>query len=172
MTGFDLRALVRDVCDTSTSADPVVVMTEVRRRIAQADQGAALEQALLTFVRHMISQRRVLTLGGHQGFETQRFDAPGGHPSWKVTGIRNAWRATLLRQRLSVGEAPTAWKFFGDCTGNDLTYAADVRDQLAVSNALQAQRLRDLAKLLAEHGVTTVKELPDDVLGSALGDAA
>lgn len=157
---FDLRVLVREVCDTSTSADPVMVMTEVRQRITQADQEAALEQALLTFVRHMISRRGNLT-----------FRAPAGRPSWKVTGIRNAWRATLLRQRLSVGEDPGAWKFFGDCTEGDLTYAADVRDRLAKNNALQARRLRDLAKLLAEHGVGTVKELPDDILGPVAGNA-
>lgn len=165
---FDLRALVREVCAASASADPAVVTGEVRQRITLADRDTALDQALLTFVRHVISRWGELGTGDHPLLDPHHQHAPGAQPSRKVAAIRGAWRA-VLRKRLSVGEDPSAWKFFGDCTDGDLLYAADVRDALAASNARQAQRLRDLAKLLVDHQVVTVKDLPEDVLESVLG---
>lgn len=67
MNDFDLHTLIREVCDTSTIADPVTLAAEVSRRIDPADERVALDQALPTMVRHIVS----LTRGSHS--------SPGGH---------------------------------------------------------------------------------------------
>lgn len=170
---FDLRALVRDVCATSTVADPGMLAKEVSSRIRKADRDTALEQALRAFVHQIISRDRHSTtsLTSQGTRDTQAETAGGRTTSRKVAGIRDAWRR-MLRDRIAVGVDPGAWKFLADCTTTDLDYAATIREENARQNTARAQQLRDLAALLTEHGVSTVAELPETVLGPALGAAA
>lgn len=161
MTDFDLRKLVHDVYATSDDPHPVILAKEVNRRIKRADRDAALEAALPLFVRNVLSQMRMAS--------NRPIPATKPNPSRKVAGIREAWRR-MLNDAINVG--PHEWKVLSKCTAPDLDYAAELREAHARWNAARAQQYRQLAELLTEHGVSTVGELPDDMLGSALGDAA
>lgn len=160
---FHIRDLVRDVCTSSTIADPHSLAAEVLRRIGPKDARAALEQVLPTFVRVAISQHRGTTAAASGP------DGPPSVRSWKVSGVRESWRR-MLRDRISVGD--TQWKFLGECTAEDLAYAEQVRRIHAAQNLAAAERFAGLRELLEQHGVATVADLPDDTLGHALGEAA
>jgi hypothetical protein len=165
---FDLRALVREVCDSHPSPDPTMLAKEVNQRIGEDDRDVALEQALMTVVMHTVSRsRHSASPGGQWAPETQMRFAAGGFPSHKVASIREAWRR-VLHDRISVGPEPDAWKFLGDCTVADLSYAAALREEHARRTAARAAQYRRLAALLTEHGVTTVGQLPESVLGEHL----
>lgn len=70
---FDLRELAREVLDTSVAVDPATLAKEVSLRIGRHDQAAALEQALPTFVHHMITRsRHSASPGGHASLERQQ----------------------------------------------------------------------------------------------------
>lgn len=171
---FDLAALVRDVCDHGIDADPAIIAKHVNHRIGRNDRDAALEQALVAYVRAVVTRSRLsmvvpqITPGGHPLPEAQSAPATGGHRS---TSIREAWRK-VLRNRIPVGPEPGEWRFLVDCTASHLDYAAAVREELARRNENCARQYRALGAALIEHGVTTVGELPDDVLYSTLTGAA
>ena len=171
MSDFDLRALIREVAAASTVADPSVLVAEVSARIAPGDRGAALDQCLRSVVVVMLSQMRMSlrSTGGQNGGDTHARPAAGGSPSHKGARIREHWRRAL-RETIYVSVAE--WKFLAECTVTDLDFAAGVRENNAAWNMVQAERLRRLGKLLAEHGADTVGDLPDDVLRGGLeGDA-
>lgn len=160
MTDFDLRKLVREVCENSEVADPAQLAKEVNQRIKRQERDAALEAALPLFVRVELGQMRM---------STHRV-RPGPQSSRKVAGIRETWRR-MLRDRINVGPDVSDWKFLADCTATDLDYAASIREENARRNAARAEQYRQLAELLEEHGVATVGELPDETLGTALDGA-
>lgn len=163
---FDLRSLVREVCDNSTMADPSTLAKEVGRRIGRNHQREALEQMLPMFVQHVVSRSR----GGF--VPEQRSAEPSNiSRSRKVAAIRETWRR-MLRDRIAVGPSVSDWKFLADCDADDLAYAASIREDHARRNAARAEQLRELADLLAEHGVETVSELPEPVLSASLAEAA
>lgn len=161
MTDFNLCALVREVCDESDQTDPTMLAKEVNQRIRRADRDAALEQALGAVLWQFVSRHRS-SVG-----PSQPAVGSGGRSS-KVAGIRGLARA--LRDRVSVGSDPSDWKFLGDCTAEDLAYAAGLREEHARRVMARADQYRRLAELLAEHDATTVHELPAEVLGDTLGD--
>jgi hypothetical protein len=172
MSDFNLRALVHEVADNSTIADPELLAKEVASRIGKNHVRAALEQALPTLVRAMMTRTPLISPGGHGPDDTHMRTAAGGsvpNRSRKVQEIRSAW-AAQLRERICVG--PKSYKFFGDCTFDDLTAAASVREAHAQQNAQAAFRLHTVADLLRRNGVAMVRELPDSILSDALGDAA
>jgi hypothetical protein len=172
--GFNLRALIREVCESSTIADPATLAKEVSRRIGRNQQREALEQALPVLVQHVISRSRggfTDTPSGHRAIGAQTSRAAGGQPSRKVAAIRETWRR-MLRDRVAVGPDRGDWKFLGDCTDDDLAYAEQIRRDHARANTAAADRLVTLRGLLAEHGAATVAELPDGVLADNLAAAA
>jgi hypothetical protein len=144
-------------------ADPAALAKEVGRRIGRNQQAAALQQALPVVVQHVVSRSR----GAY--VPEQRTTPPSR--SRKVASIRETWRR-MLRDRIAVGPDVADWKFLGDCTADDLAYAAAIREDHARRNAARAQQLRDLAERLAEHGVSTVADLPEPVLSASLQEAA
>lgn len=164
--GFDLRALIREVCDNSTMADPATLAKEVSRHIGRNQQREALEQALPTVVQHVVSRQR-------GGFVPEQRTSDNTNPSRsrKVAAIRETWRR-MLRDRIAIGPAVSDWKFLGDCNADDLAYAATIREDHARRNAARAEQLRNLAELLTEHGVATVAELPAPTLAASLDAAA
>lgn len=158
---FDLRALVREVAAQSTTADPPSIAKQVLDRIDRRHSRVALEQALPTIVQHVISRGRSAVgaepAAGQLLGDTQKITAGGGR-SAKVAGIRDWWRRQLDTQ-VAVGPERTDWKFLRDCTATDLDYAAGIREHLARSNALAAERMRKLAEDLRATGVETVADL-------------
>jgi hypothetical protein len=161
---FSLRALVRDVKESSTLVDPGLIATEVDKRIGDEELRLALRQALRTFVRQVITEDRTrtqiapFTPGG-----------PSGAPSsWKVREVQAYQRA--LRDPVHVGQSQ--WKALGDCTAVDLAFAAVERDEQAQRNAAKARQYREAKRLLDEHEVDRVRDLPPEVLSRVLVNAA
>jgi len=165
-TNFNLRALIREVCDSSTMADPAQLAAEVARRVPQGKLRVALDQCLPHIVQQTLSQSR--SSGGQVCHDTQAVIAAGSN---KVTAIRTAWRR-MLRERIAVGPEPGDWRFLAECYEADLLYAAQLREDHARRNIARAEQLRSLAEQLAEHGVKTVAELPEDTLSGVLAGAA
>lgn len=167
MTDFSLTDLVRDVCSTSTSADPAVLTGEVLDRIVATNERAALEQALGVFVRRFVSRdhRPIGFPSGQAGADTHGCTAGGesGQPfrSRKVHGIRT-WQDTLAA-RVNIG--PKLWKRFGDCDSVDLKFMIHYRESLAAANSAEAQKLRIYAELLTQYGVEKVRDLPESAIG-------
>lgn len=170
MDDFNLHHLIREVCDSSTMPDPRSLAAEVARRIPRKLERAALEQALPILVQHHVSRSRSSSPSSHAAAEAHVARATGGR-SRKVTGIRDTWRR-MLRERIAVSDAGGDWKFLADCTTDDLAAAAAIREQHAARNAARAAQFRDLAELVASHGVGTVGQLPDTVLAARLDVAA
>lgn len=163
VSGFDLRALVREVAAASTTADPPSIAKQVLDRIDRRHSREALEQALPTIVQHVISRGRNAAgadpAADHPKDATQGRIVGGGH-SAKVAGIREWWRRQL-NTMVAVGPAPDDWKRLRDCTATDLDFAAEIREHLARSNAAAAERMRDLAADLRRTGAATVADLAE-----------
>lgn len=172
---FNLRTLIREVCDTSSATAPELLVKEVLRRIDRRDAQVALEQALPYIVHSVVSSHRFTapppgrphTAPADQtAFDALADDVSGGATpikqprSTKVASIRDTI-GRALRERISVGHDRSEWKFLGDCTADDLEYAARLRHDLARANAARARQLHELADALRESGVETVRELPD-----------
>ncbi len=156
---FNLRALVREVARTSLVADPGLVAADVLARIADEDRAAALDQALRDVVREVFRDERNWT----------RVGPPQVGVSAKVQGIRDHWQRAL-RDRINVAEGE--WKFLGECTQDDLAFAAEQRREQASRLRAKAAQYDVLRNLLDEHGVKQVRDLPADVLVTSLGRAA
>lgn len=158
---FNLRALVRDVLESSTLADPTDVANEVMRRIPKSSQRAALVQALRAFVRQVISEQRM------------SIRITDGQPTLPVVGsakvaARREW-AQALRLRVA---GLDGWKSLADCTYADLLHAAKERREQARRNSAKARQYELLASLLTEHSADRVRDLPQDVLRNAFEAAA
>ncbi len=167
---FNLRSLIKEVCDSSMIADPQTLAKEVHRRIKASERDAALRQALPVLVQHAVSQARS-SLPPIQSLYGTQVQVAGGYSSHKVARIAKAWKQ-MLRERTNVGPNPGDWKFLADCTAADCVYAAQIREEHVRRNAARAEQYRWLADLITKHGVKTVDELPETVLQSTLGGAA
>lgn len=156
---FDLRTLVREVAAQSVTADPPSIAKQVLARIDPRDFQSALEQALPTIVQHTISRGRS-AVGAEPAADqtatgTQVRHVGGG---WKRRAIGEWWRRQLDKE-FAVGPAKDDWKLLRDCTATDLDYAAGIREAHARSNALAAERMRQLAADLRTSGSETVGDL-------------
>ena len=153
---FNLRNTILQVLAESDATEPGDVADLVLRRIKPKDYRAALAQCLRQVVRQTISADRMSkpepTLEESGGCATPS-------RSWKVAGIRSEWRAFMC-DRVNVGDS---WKFLGDCTVVDLMVLVECRRDLATRNLARADQYEALAKLLADHGVDHVSELPASV---------
>jgi hypothetical protein len=161
---FSLRALVRSVLDTTRTPDLGEISATVMDQIAPEDYGKALAQTMRQFVRQIVSEQRMSLQISTPSLPTaprSRRESP------HVAEIR-AWRSQL-RQIVHVGSGS---KFLGDCTRDDLIFAAEERRELAARNNAKARQLEIFVALLNEHGAKTVGELPDTVLRGALEAAA
>lgn len=171
--GFNLHSVIREVRDEMTSPDPRMLTKEVNQRIKPADRDTALEQALAIAVYNVISRSRYSTSpDDHAQVDAQDRDVGGGpQRSSKVAGIREAWRR-VLESWTNTGPGPGEFKFLGDCTASDLEYTVSINEEHARRTLANAAKNRRLAELIAEHGVTVVRELPDETLARVLGGAA
>jgi hypothetical protein len=177
-TSFVLSRLVLAVSAESQLADPGLIVDEVMQRIRPTERQEALRQALVLVVPMIVTRTRSplpsfahSSPPDHQetpaGAPAQRQQPTPPRPSWKVTGIREAWQRAL-QNRIKVGTGEDDWKFLSQCTSADLAHAASIREELARRNADRASQYRQLADLVTSHGVETVGELPDTVLSQTL----
>jgi hypothetical protein len=167
VSDFNLRQVVRDVLAGSVMADPRQLAAEVFARVPVEEYGAALAQCLPDLVREEIRDSRNRTV-------EPMAEQPTGRParSAKVAGIRDWWQ-TKLRERVHVGPAPSDWLLLGDCSFDDLMFAAEERRTIAARNSAKAAEFAALAEAVRDAGVTRVRDLPKDTLQARLeGEAA
>lgn len=197
MTDFNLRRLVREVMATSTMSDPGDLAVEVSRRIDPDDCRAALDQALRQYVREEITRMRMRHVPVAEPYRPSPTLAPVIPParstmtlteaqpavarpvklpapvlpvrSAKVAGIRDWWTREL-RNPIHVGGKQ--WVRLGDCTFDDLMFAAAERRDLAERNAARAESFGKLAEAVKAAGVGRVRDLPTDVLSAHFAGAA
>lgn len=172
MSEFDLRKLVKDVCDTSLLTNDDELAKEVLSRIDKADERAALEQALPHMVQRFVSRdHRPLAFpqpqaptGDHYARDTQKGPVAGGlipFRSRRISLKRSHWQRQLNAR---VNVAHKSRKFFGDCTVEDLVFLANHRRELAAANATTADYFEALTRLMGEFEVETVRELPESAV--------
>lgn len=178
---FILSRLIMQISAESQLADPGLIVDEVMRRILPGQRQEALRQALVLVVPTLVTRTRsplplfvrppspVPTHGADYTETSGAGQRPAAahRPSWKVTGIREAWQRAL-QNRIKVGAGESDWKFLSDCTRSDLAHAAAIREELARRNTDNAAQYRKLAELVTKHGVDTVGQLPDAVLSQTL----
>lgn len=163
---FDLRELIADELETSTSPDPKVVAAAVIRKLTPTECRAALSSCLWLYVRsidHAPSNAADVDDPDHDGVDAQK----------GVVGVVNnraARTGRRLIERFLSGRVPgvDGYKFVRDFTADDALHAAEVRAQHALANAAAADQFRRLAEAIKEHGVDTVGDLPADVLDEVL----
>jgi len=157
---FSLRALVREVIESGVIG-PEAVAAEVAGRVNNKLLRDALGEALVVYARHEIDLDRrgnVILSGAGQGNSGQ---------SSKVAAIREhaeRWRRALADQ---VNTAD-GYKVLGECTYDDLMFAAEQRRAVAARTLAKADQFESLALLLKRHGAETVAELPETVLADEM----
>lgn len=170
MTDIDLNQLVRDVVASSTLADPREVSAEVFRRIPSEDYGRLLLKLLPDLVRETYRTTRNHPV-------QVPFPSPGAkvpqppNRSHRVDGIRNTLGSGRLLDRVHSGPGTSDWKLLGDCTFEDLMYAARERQAQAARTQAKAAEYAALAELLRASGVDRVRDLPATVLREQLEGA-
>lgn len=170
MSDFILRAVVRGVLETSNADHPADLAVEVYAKIPSRDRAVALKQALVEYVAMEVTRARV-TPGGHRSTDVLATSAAGGDAPKQNVGrsraarVREYWRAAL-RDRIHT--APGRYARLADCGEDELLFAAAELDLMASRNAAKAETYRTLAKYVAEEGVSSVAELPDDLLAEVL----
>lgn len=170
-TDFALRALIRDVLEHSTDADPHRVAGAVLDKISDDDLRAACATALPEYVRHVIAGQRNAALHPAPTVlsETPSGKAPASGRSWKVSGLQDYGRA--LRQRVHVGNTPLDWKFLGDCETSDLAFVVAERRDVAARTAATADFYDRVIGLMQKHKARLVRDLPVKVLTDLFGGA-
>jgi hypothetical protein len=156
-SNFDLRAAVAKVLDTSDLAEPDEIASKVAENVAARDLRSALALALVPYVRIQMdnSRRSNVILNGDSDVQRKQ-----SARSPKVAAIRDAW-AAALRDRVHVSDG---WKLLGDCTYEDLLFAAEERREKARQNVARAERFEWLAERLQANGVARVADLPKNDL--------
>ncbi len=112
--------------------------------------------------------RRKIDDGARKLLAPTRRDTPPKSTSVKVAGIRQAWRQHL---KTIVNITDDEAKPLMDCTAEDCRRAEKARREKADVLHDAADRWEEWADLLDEYGVTTMGELPPEVLARILGGA-
>lgn len=170
MSNFDLRALIHEVA-AEFPADLEAVAKEVRRRIPLEATEDALDQALPSIVYRVArTGTGPIQRSSDSQMANDRAGAAKPSRSSKVAALRAYPWERELRQWVSVGA--DQFKFFGDCTVDDLTYAAETRFRLADATRARGEHMMTAREMLARHGVERVRDLPSDALSELFGRAA
>lgn len=164
---FSLRNLIRQTADDLDLIDPDAVTDEVLQRIPRNLVREALQQALRSYVHHVLTGRRqdtVITDPADLLAETTG-GAGSSNVGRKQRAVRDWWRRALDEAYLV---ADGSWLRLKDCDLPALKFLAEDRRQRATQLAAKAAEFDLLQRLVTEHGVDTVGELPEDVLQATL----
>lgn len=144
---FDLNVLIREHIEDSDEADPHVIAAEIVTAVADADLRSALAQCIGAKVRLSAIKRR----------QDRDVGAPQSARWGAVRDQQKTGALAIYRWRVHLDGD---WKFFGDCTREDVkTVVADYKRR-AVDMADQAQRFKAVAAVMAELDVVTVESVP------------
>ena len=174
-----LSALIRTVLTDTDLVTPDEVADEVAARTPDECLRDFYRAALRERVRAAMQSGAVQSMcistddetspTGHAGSDTQTIPAGRGTKQKPVRSgkfsLINAAHLKRLRERLYVDGA---WKMFGDLNANELATVADARDATAAAASAMAAKYRRVAKELENLGAETVRDLPPDVLDTAL----
>jgi hypothetical protein len=169
---FNLRQHVRELLTSSAIADPRQLAAEAFADIPAESYGPALRQCLPDVIREEIRHSRNFTPAPVMG-EQPRVIGGGSkaRPSPKVASIRAMWQVRL-HERIHIGPEPSDWKLLGDCTFDQLMFAAGERRELAARNEAKAVEYAELAEAVRAAGVERVRDLPAGMLRARLESEA
>jgi len=159
---FNLGQVVTDALESTDLASPDEIAEYVAANVGSRQLRAALAQALPQYVATVIQRRRSSNMILDPSMAPKVDEAPEVKPgkqpfrSLRVTAIRDAW-AKALADRVHVDGS---YKLFGECTYDDLVFAAEERQEHARRNAAKAEQYRAVADRLKRLGLETVSELP------------
>lgn len=178
----DVRARIRARCAGEGNPSPAVVSQDVLDDLADGELRAALKVALPYLVRDEIRKLRHDAIGkapDRGGAEARQWEGmaqPGGEipkrrqeaaetaaklraagrKGQQASQARRDHEAALLSIPISIrGE----WKALGQCTAEDLHAIADAHQEDADQRAAKAEGYRNLARLVQDAGVATVRGL-------------
>ena len=163
---FNLRDLIRQVCEASVDLNVQKIAVEVDQRIRPEDREAALQQSLPTMVYEVAHKMRGNTRIQHSPAGGDELQQKRAARSPKVAAIREHWRRALLELH-SVDRAG-GMKRLADLTRDDLMFNVEAREEVARKNAEKALQFRFLLDLVTRHDVATVGDLPESVLATTL----
>jgi hypothetical protein len=164
-TEFQLRDLIRDVIGKSALADPDDLAAAVLAEIPEELTREALAQALRPIVRQVAAHHRLHTrIVSEQTLEQL---TPPSAGSAKVRAIRDWWKRALL-DSYHVSDGAIRYKLLRDCTADDLAFAIEERRAMARRNDAKADQLEIVQRLVLEHGVNQVGQLPEATLAATL----
>lgn len=148
---YELRKVTREYLDGTDLTDFKEMAAELAARIPAKRLRDALAESLPLLLQTLNQQRRMdnPVLAGNASATPGR--------SAKVAGIA-AMHAAALRVLVHVGQG--ANKQLGDCTYEDLMFAAEERREHARRNAAKADQFEALAGRLRVNGVGRVADLP------------
>lgn len=153
VTTFSLKALIREVAETSPQADPRALAAEVAKMVPEEHLRDALGDALFHTVRHFITNDRSAVTGG--GTKRERRNAK----LTKWDGVGELYARIL---GLRVDTTDDGWKFLGDCTQHDIANAVAFRKKLAKQNMEAGQRYQALLTVMVEAKAEVVADAPQD----------
>lgn len=155
MTDFSLTELIESVEDHGPNAADMAA--KAWPLIPESERDAVGTMLLARWIATM--KPRISTIAAAPPVHGQ------ASRSAKVAAIRAA-HARFLRLRVNVGRNED--RFMGDCTYDDLRYAAENRRQKAAETIAAAEQYEALAALVKRHKAPTVSALPAAVLDKFL----
>jgi hypothetical protein len=156
---FDLRKTVNDFLDATDLTDFREMAAALTKSLPARELRPALTEALAGYIANANHHRR-----SHNVILCADAAPRTAQPvtrSPKVAAIA-AWHQRALRDLVHVGKGDN--KPLGDCTYDDLMFAATERREIARLTTVKADRYEWLAKQLHAHNVDRVADLPSDVL--------
>lgn len=149
---MNLTEHILNTLHTTTLTDPAEIAEQIINNSSPTDHAEWLPMLVARAVGDVMRTSRNAALASDAVTRP-----PAKNRSAKRDGIRSWWQQ-FLAQRIAVGDV---WKTVGDLTMNDLDTVVEVRRAHAAQVLAQADRYEKLGKLLADHGVETVSELPE-----------
>lgn len=155
--GFSLNGLADEAIASAVDADYDAIAKEMAKLIPLADREAALIQLCRIYLmsyKPRLSRVREAT------------DAPAGRGQRSAKVAAYQQHARFFHILVQVGANSNKW--MGDCTYDDLLYAARIRREQAAAITAAAEDHETVAALVKKHKVGTVRELPPQVLDAFL----
>lgn len=159
---FDLHALVRSITEGSSLRGPREIAAKVAENVPAGKRLAALEEALVPYVRIYLQHARQPASPAPTAARTGNRNSAR---SSKAAAIREGWKKTLAGQfHVGGGE----WQTLADCSYENVMFLAGERRTTAARTAAVAEMFETLAEAMREAKVKHVRELPESVLAQIL----
>ena len=154
MTDFSLTELIESV---EWDAGPAAA--DIARRVEPLiPENHRREVLILLLTRYIATMKpRLSTIGPEPEPEPVPVPTPGKQTNGSAKV--KAYQRYAKFFHIPVNVARNTDKWMGDCTYDDLRYAANLRHQKAAETVAAAEEYELLANLVKERNVTTVKEL-------------